>query len=272
MAPLALYLRQSGLRGERARTMRWRRRCARCWSPAGVAITGRAACPRPATWSCTPPPSRRAIRPGCAPPRAACRLVRRGEMLAEILRGRKLVAVVGAHGKTTTTGMLITALRRAGFPCGWLLGGLFNDEAVPPGPSGSSDWVVAEIDESDGTIDGFSPEITVMVSLDWDHPGPLPRASSSWRRRSAGWSPARAGRWCSIRPARCPCGRSRARRSAQFTFGANGRSSGASVARETDTAARAPARRRLSRAARCRSGPGAPSTPTTPPRRWPRPT
>ncbi len=96
--------------------------------------------------------------------------VRRGEMLAELLRDRKLVAVVGAHGKTTTTGMLITALNRAGFPCGWLLGGLFADGSLPPGRLGTGEWVVAEVDESDGTIDGFAPEITVIVSLDWDHP------------------------------------------------------------------------------------------------------
>jgi UDP-N-acetylenolpyruvoylglucosamine reductase len=91
-------------------------------------------------------------------------------MLAELLRDRKLVAIVGAHGKTTTTGMLITALHRAGFHCGWLLGGLLADESLPPGWLGAEEWVVAEIDESDGTIDGFSPEITVIVSLDWDHP------------------------------------------------------------------------------------------------------
>jgi UDP-N-acetylmuramate--L-alanine ligase/UDP-N-acetylenolpyruvoylglucosamine reductase len=96
--------------------------------------------------------------------------VRRGEMLAELLRDRKLVAVVGAHGKTTTTAMLVTALHRAHFPCGWLLGGLLADESLPPGRLGAEEWVVAEIDESDGTIDGFVPEITVIVSLDWDHP------------------------------------------------------------------------------------------------------
>ena len=96
-------------------------------------------------------------------------LVRRGEMLAEILRERKLVAVCGAHGKTTTAAMLITALRRANFPAGYVLGGLFADGA-DPARVGSNDWVVAEIDESDGTIDGFSPEITVAVNLDWDHP------------------------------------------------------------------------------------------------------
>jgi UDP-N-acetylmuramate--alanine ligase len=95
--------------------------------------------------------------------------VRRGELLAEVVRGRKLVAVCGSHGKTTTTAMLVTALRRAGFPAGYVGGGLFND-ATPPAAAGSNDWVVAEIDESDGTIDGFSPEITVLVNLDWDHP------------------------------------------------------------------------------------------------------
>ncbi|MEJ1971296.1 MAG: Mur ligase domain-containing protein [Lacunisphaera sp.] len=42
--------------------------------------------------------------------------VRRGEMLAEIAKGKKLVAVAGSHGKTTTTAMLITALQRAHFP------------------------------------------------------------------------------------------------------------------------------------------------------------
>jgi UDP-N-acetylmuramate-alanine ligase len=97
-------------------------------------------------------------------------LVRRGELLAEIVRGKKLVAVCGSHGKTTTTAMLITALRNAGFPAGYVLGGLFASDEVAPARIGSNDWVVAEIDESDGTIDRFSPEITLAVNLDWDHP------------------------------------------------------------------------------------------------------
>jgi UDP-N-acetylmuramate--alanine ligase len=95
--------------------------------------------------------------------------VRRGELLAEVVRDKKLVAVCGSHGKTTTTAMLVTAIRRARFPAGYVAGGLFND-STPPADVGSSEWVVAEIDESDGTIDGFSPEITVLVNLDWDHP------------------------------------------------------------------------------------------------------
>jgi UDP-N-acetylmuramate--L-alanine ligase/UDP-N-acetylenolpyruvoylglucosamine reductase len=96
-------------------------------------------------------------------------LIRRGEMLAEAVRGRRLVAVCGAHGKTTTSAMLVTALRHANFPAGYLVGGLFND-GLPPAAFGSNEWVVAEIDESDGTIDCFSPEITVATNLDWDHP------------------------------------------------------------------------------------------------------
>jgi UDP-N-acetylmuramate--alanine ligase len=66
--------------------------------------------------------------------------------------------------------MLITALRRANFPAGYVLGGLFNDDLLSPARAGSNEWVVAEIDESDGTIDRFSPEITAVVNLDWDHP------------------------------------------------------------------------------------------------------
>lgn len=95
--------------------------------------------------------------------------VRRGEMLAEIVSGKKFVAVCGSHGKTTTTAMLITALRGAGFPAGYVLGGLFADGS-PPADVGTNEWVVAEVDESDGTIERFTPEITVAVNLDWDHP------------------------------------------------------------------------------------------------------
>ncbi len=97
------------------------------------------------------------------------RQVRRGEMLAEAARDRRLVAVVGSHGKTTTTALLVTALVRAGFPCGWVLGGLFQDEHLGPARD-QGDWLVAEVDESDGTIGAFAPELTVAVNLDWDHP------------------------------------------------------------------------------------------------------
>lgn len=96
-------------------------------------------------------------------------VVRRGELLAELCHTHKLVAVCGSHGKTTTTAMLITALRQSGFPFGYVLGGVPGDETMPPAQVGG-DWLVAEIDESDGTIGRFSPELTVVTNLDWDHP------------------------------------------------------------------------------------------------------
>src|SRR5690606_33795487 len=76
--------------------------------------------------------------------------VRRGELLAEVLKDRKLVAICGSHGKTTTTAMAIAALWRAHFPAGYVLGGLFADDALPPARAGQGPWVLAEIDESDG--------------------------------------------------------------------------------------------------------------------------
>lgn len=98
-------------------------------------------------------------------------LVRRGELLARVAAGRRLVAVCGSHGKTTTCGMVVAALEAAGADFGHVLGGLFRDPASPPARAArASDWLVAEVDESDGTIGAFSPEVTVAVNLDWDHP------------------------------------------------------------------------------------------------------
>lgn len=96
-------------------------------------------------------------------------LVRRGILLAELARGKKLVAICGSHGKTTTTAMLATLVERSGFPAGYVQGGLPADGALPA-RTGENDWLVAEIDESDGTIAAFAPELTVVVNLDWDHP------------------------------------------------------------------------------------------------------
>ena len=94
---------------------------------------------------------------------------RRGEALAAYAGNRRLIAVAGSHGKTTTCAMLVTVLRSSGLDIGYVLGGLFADESVPPASRGSSDWLVAELDESDGTIGLFSPEITLCVNLDLDH-------------------------------------------------------------------------------------------------------
>ena len=96
-------------------------------------------------------------------------LMRRGQALAALVRGRALIAVAGSHGKTTTTAMLVTGLRAAGIPVDHLLGGLFADGTTPPAHWLGEGPVVAEIDESDGTIGGFAPDVLVCVNVDWDH-------------------------------------------------------------------------------------------------------
>jgi len=169
MGPLAIYLAQLGFQvsGEDdAMTEAMRRHLER----AQITLTGPggllAGCELVVCSSAISPQ-----HPACAAAKTKqVPLVRRGELLAEIVRGKKLVAVCGSHGKTTTSAMLATILRKAGFPAAYVLGGLYNDDAVEPARVGSNDWIVAEVDESDGTIDRFSPEITVAVNLDWDHP------------------------------------------------------------------------------------------------------
>lgn len=97
-------------------------------------------------------------------------LIRRGDYLAQIAKSKKLIAIVGSHGKTTTAAMLIHALSVSKFDFSFFLGALFNDLKISPAHYSLSDWIVAEIDESDGTIDSFHPEITLVVNFDWDHP------------------------------------------------------------------------------------------------------
>ncbi len=167
--PLAIYLSQLGfaVSGEdSAMTEPMRTQLGR----AGVTLTAAGAVPA----GCGLVAFSSAIAPD-HPAVAAARarglpMVRRGELLAEVTKGRKLMAVCGSHGKTTTTAMLVAALHAAKFPAGYVLGGLFADDMIPPARAGSNDWVVAEVDESDGTIDRFSPELTLTVNLDWDHP------------------------------------------------------------------------------------------------------
>lgn len=96
-------------------------------------------------------------------------LVRRGELLAEVARERRVVGICGSHGKTTVTAMLVALLKTAGCDAGYVLGGLFNRPDWAPAAVGTADVLILEIDESDGTIANFSPAISVVVNLDWDH-------------------------------------------------------------------------------------------------------
>lgn len=95
--------------------------------------------------------------------------LRRGEMLARVAAGKRLLAVAGSHGKTSTTGLLVHLLERRGVAINHLVGGFFADPERAPHRVADSDWLVAEIDESDGTIELFSPEVLLLLNTDWDH-------------------------------------------------------------------------------------------------------
>lgn len=169
LGPLGLYLVELGF-AVSAEDDQWNSAMRGLLERAGAAVTPAGVLPDDAellVYSSAIPESHPTRRAGVA---RGVPAVRRGEMLAEAVRGKKLVAVVGSHGKTTTTAMLVTSLAHGGFPAGWVLGGLFQDDALPPARVGEGEWVVAEVDESDGTIGGFTPEVTLAVNLDWDHP------------------------------------------------------------------------------------------------------
>ena len=114
----------------------------------------------------------RAIKPSHALLRAArdasIPTVSRGQFLAELSHHYRLIAIAGSHGKTTTSGMLAYLMERAGFDANYLVGGLFSHDVAPYRFS-QSRWMLAEVDESDGTIDLFNPELTVLLNADWDH-------------------------------------------------------------------------------------------------------
>lgn len=96
-------------------------------------------------------------------------LLRRGELLAKIAKGRHLLAVVGSHGKTTTSGLIAHGLIQNGMKADFIIGGFFANQTHLPYAFGGHEWLIAEVDESDGTIEAFEPEVSLVLNLDWDH-------------------------------------------------------------------------------------------------------
>src|SRR5438132_9437953 len=91
----------------------------------------------------------------------------RAELVAELVSLRQSIVVAGAHGKTTTSGMIAFCLERLGRDPAWLIGG---DVPQLGGNAGTgSGWLVAEGDESDRTIAALRPRIAVVTNIDLDH-------------------------------------------------------------------------------------------------------
>ncbi|MDR1595498.1 MAG: UDP-N-acetylmuramate dehydrogenase [Puniceicoccales bacterium] len=99
-------------------------------------------------------------------------IFRRGEFLAKACSDRKLLAVLGSHGKTSVSGNCVEILKKNGVIFDYVIGGFFKKNALlPAGYDERSEWIVVEIDESDGTMENFSPECTIALNYDDDHVG-----------------------------------------------------------------------------------------------------
>jgi UDP-N-acetylmuramate--alanine ligase len=95
-------------------------------------------------------------------------LVRRAEMLAELMRLKYTVAVAGTHGKTTTTSLIAAMLDAGGLDPTVINGGIINNYGSNA-RLGASDWMVVEADESDGSFLRLDGTIAVVTNIDPEH-------------------------------------------------------------------------------------------------------
>lgn len=95
-------------------------------------------------------------------------IVRRSEMLAELMRMQKTIAVAGTHGKTTTTSMIAAMLDSGGMDPTVINGGIINRYGSNA-RLGKSDWMVVEADESDGSFLRLDGTIAVVTNIDPEH-------------------------------------------------------------------------------------------------------
>ncbi len=95
-------------------------------------------------------------------------VVRRAEMLAELMRFRHGIAVAGTHGKTTTTSITATLLAEAGLDPTFVIGGLLTS-AGTNARLGEGDYLVAEADESDASFLHLQPMVAIVTNIDADH-------------------------------------------------------------------------------------------------------
>ena len=95
-------------------------------------------------------------------------VIHRSQALHWLIGGRRLVSVAGAHGKTTSTGMIVTALQRLEADPTFVNGGVIAQLGVSSG-TGSDDLFVIEADESDGTFLLYDTSVALITNVDPDH-------------------------------------------------------------------------------------------------------
>ncbi len=95
-------------------------------------------------------------------------VVRRAEMLAELMRLKTCVAIAGTHGKTTTTSLVATLLDKGGLDPTVINGGIINAYGTNA-RLGGGDWMVVEADESDGTFLKLPADVAIVTNIDPEH-------------------------------------------------------------------------------------------------------
>ena len=100
--------------------------------------------------------------------RRGMRVIHRAAALASVMAGRRVTAVAGTHGKTTTTSMLTTVLRDCGADPGYVIGGILNATGLGAEDGAGMDFV-AEADESDGSFLLLSPDVAIVTNVEADH-------------------------------------------------------------------------------------------------------
>jgi UDP-N-acetylmuramate--alanine ligase len=95
-------------------------------------------------------------------------VVRRAEMLAELMRFKSCVAIAGTHGKTTTTSLVATLLDKGGLDPTVINGGIINAYGTNA-RMGAGQWMVVEADESDGTFLKLPADVAIITNIDPEH-------------------------------------------------------------------------------------------------------
>lgn len=102
-------------------------------------------------------------------------VVKRLDMIADIMAGQRVIAVAGSHGKSSTTALIAHVLRESGHDPGYLVGGILKSSGTNAA-AGTGDWFVIEADEYDYMFLGLRPDIAVVTNIEWDHPDFFPSA------------------------------------------------------------------------------------------------
>ena len=104
-------------------------------------------------------------------------VIKRVDFLAELTAGKKVIAVAGTHGKTTTTAMIAWCLSQMGMDPSFVIGGISKNLGTNA-HAGSGEYFVIEADEYDGMFLGLDPDVLVVTVVEHDHPDCYPTPES----------------------------------------------------------------------------------------------